>query len=196
MAYTTVDKFKDFRGIEGTSDDAIIQAFIDATQATIDLYVGFPFEGGAADRVFDSSRDTEGLTLWVEDVGPLASITSITNGDGTAVTTGQYKTVPLNAAARSVPIRGIKLLGSADIAWEAESDGDTEGAITVKGIWAWSATAPANIVEVCNLGVADMYDRRLSSDGDLVIVPGTSVRLSRHVWSAMMPILEFYRRRC
>ena len=193
MAYTTAAAFKTFRDIDGADDDTLIGTLITAVQKAIDNYTGRTFEGSAANRSFDAVLDTEGATLWVYESGDLASISSMTNGDGTSVTSGQYVTIPRNAVANGVPIRGLKLKASAGVNWEFDTNDDPEDAITVNGVWAYSATAPADIVQAANLWAGHLYDERLATNGSLVIVPGTSININQGIPPSVKAILDLYR---
>lgn len=191
MAYTTTALFKTFRGISGAGDDALIATLITAAQAQIDTYTGRTFEGSAANRTFDAIADVEGRTLWVFGAGDLASITTVTNGDASSTAVTSYVTEPRNAVADGTPIIGITIKASASQYWQWSTD--PEDAITVNGVWAWSATAPGDVIEATNLLVAHWYDARLSTDGDLVVVPGTSVTISRGMPATVRAVIDHYK---
>ena len=189
MAYTDIDDFKLFRNITGTGVVALIETLVAAVQQMIDNYTGRTFEAAAdSTRYFTVGRDTEGSYLWFDE--DIASITTVTNGDpdSTEVTSSEYTTFPRN----ETPYYGIKILRSAAKVWQY--DEDHEDAISVLGKWAYSTTAPADIIQAAHLWIAHLYDRRLSEDGDLVIVPGTSVSISRCVPPSVRMILDSYRR--
>ena len=189
MAYTTAAAFKTFRNITGAGDDALIATLITAVQQMIDNYTGRTFEAAAdSTRYFTVGRDTEGYYLWFDQ--DICSITTVSNGDAdsTEVTSSEYTTFPRN----ETPYFGIKILRSAAKVWQY--DEDHEDAISVLGKWAYSTTAPADIIQAAHLWIAHLYDRRLSEDGDLVIVPGTSVSISRGVPQTVRTILDSYRR--
>ena len=192
MAYTTTAAFKTFRDISGAGDDALIATFVVAVQQAIDAYCDRTFEGSAANRSFDPTIDVEGDTLWVYGVGDLASITTVTNGDADSTAITDYVTEPRNAVANSKPIIGITIKYSASDYWQWSTD--PQDAITINGVWAYSATAPKDIVEAAHLWIAHLYDRRLSDDGDLVVVPGTSVSVSKGMPLVVRVILDPYRR--
>lgn len=151
MAYVTAAELRTWTGTDSTADNTFDTNVIIATvQALIEgpgpHGLNRKFEANASNRVFDvlsvdDGGPIDGSTLILDE--DLASISSITNGDGTVVSSDDYVTVPRNAVADGEPIREIKLKTSAGISWTYTTD--WEGAITVNGPWAYSATPPDNI---------------------------------------------------
>jgi len=191
MAYTTTAQVKTYAGIGGSGDDILIGSLITYAQKAIDNYCNRTFEGSATNRVFDVGGDTEGNTLWFDE--DCASITTVTNGDAssTEVTSAQYVTIPRNRT----PYHGIKILSSAGKVWEYSTD--PEGAITVNGVWAYSATAPNDIVHACTRLATFLYrqkdtsmdiDRPILTDAGVTLLPGS-------LPNDVKTILEPYRRR-
>lgn len=150
MAYCTTADVKTFAqgDISDTSQDTLYADLILSATAIIDGYTGRTFE--AADntsRFFDALGDHidgRSLFLWQEGVPTdLCAIESITNGDGTTVTTSQYTTRPKG----QTPFHEIRLLTSANIDWTYSDD--WEDAIEISGKWAYSVTAPQRIKHAC-----------------------------------------------
>lgn len=166
MAYASVALLKEYASIDADKDDALLYLSIARAQAMIDAYVGYSFEASAdSTRYFDadSTRDgghVDGRTLLFDTW--CASITSVTNGDGTVVASTKYVTEPRNGSRHY----GIKLLPSSGYAWEGQSDGDTEKAITIVGKWAYSTSAPADIIQTC-LRLALWLYRGRDNSGDM-----------------------------
>ena len=194
MAYLTAGQFKAYRDISSSDDDSLIEDLIDRAEQAIDSYTNRTFEGTNDDRTFDTHRDTDGGVLWVYREGDLASINTITNGDGTTVSSSDYVTEPRNAVNRGVPIIGIRLKIGSGESWEIDSNGYTEDAITVNGVWAYSATPPDDIVQATAMLVAHYYDSRDSVGGDVVLVPGVSVRIPKGMPATVRQILDQYAR--
>jgi hypothetical protein len=93
MAYCGVDELKEYLGVTGTADDAMLLTLLAAAQRTIDSYCARTFEATADTvRTFDSQRDVDGYTLTVDS--DLCAITSIVNGDGTTISNSHYVTDP------------------------------------------------------------------------------------------------------
>ena len=129
MAYTDTASTKLLLGLSGSGDDALLSTLITAAQAAIDLHFLRTFEASAnTTRHFDASRDVSGRRLNLDR--DLCAVNSVTNGDGTTVTTAQYTLLPRN----DTPYYAIQLLSSAGISWTYEDD--PEGAIAISGKWA------------------------------------------------------------
>jgi hypothetical protein len=192
--YATALDFRELRGITSISDDALVDTLLSRAQKAVESYCRRVFEGEAAERAFDSAADVEGRWLYVYRAGDLASITSITNGDGAAVASTEYVTEPRGAEARGVPIWAIVLKERSGVYWRTGTGGDAEDAITVNGVWAYSAEPPADVVQATLMLAGYYYDQRLSTDGSLAVIPGVSVTIPQGMPAAVRQLLEPYRR--
>jgi uncharacterized phage protein (predicted DNA packaging) len=159
MAYVTTAQVKRYINIDTdtTTDDTLIDDLIPRAQAEIDAHCNRTFEASAnSTRYFNAvehvERDGRNALLYLDN--DLCAINSITNGDGTTVTALQYTTQPRN----ETPYFAIKLLASSGVAWTY--DDDPEDAIAISGKWAYSTSAPADIVQSCIELVVWMYRRR------------------------------------
>lgn len=165
-----------------TAGDVYLQACLDAAQAYVDRETGRTFEAATATaRSFDAERDVEGRMLWLG--AELCSTAACTNGDGTAIDASDFVYEPRNGTPRYA----ITLKASSGVQWTYEDD--PENAITVVGKWAYSESAPADIVQACLLIAAQQYklqdnpgdaDRVISVDG-VVIVPSSVPRFAQGV---------------
>lgn len=189
MAYATTEQFRTLRDITSYGDDLLIEALISRAQAAIDRYCHRKFEGSAANRTFDAGADVEGAVLWVYSAGDLASITTVTNGDGATIASSAYVTEPRNAVARGIPIVGIRL--KSGTYWRA-AGGQNENAITINGVWAYSAIAPADIVQATLMLANYYYDQRMSSGGEIAVIPGVSVSIPQGMPAAVKQLLAPY----
>ena len=99
---------------------------------------------------------------------------SITNGDGVSVGAAEYVTEP----RWETPFYGVTLKRESDIRWTW--DDTPEDAITVVGRWAYSATAPADIVQATERLAAYLYrqkdnmsdlDRAVAVSGNMTVLP-------------------------
>jgi len=177
-----------------TSDDALIAVLITAAQAKVDEYCHRTFEAAAdSERTFDAVADVQDRALILDK--DLASITSVTNGDSTTITSAQYVTDPPNAVADGIPISEIVIRSDASITWTY--DDYYENAITIDGRWAYSTTVPADIAHACKRLTAFIYrqkdtnadiDRPLLTGDGVVIMPSTMP-------GDVASILKPYRRR-
>lgn len=77
-------------------------------------------------RLFDYPDDE---ILFLDD--DLLSLTTLTNGDSTVITSVQYVLYPKNA----YPKQWVKILPSTSLTWQPTDDGDAESAISVLGWW-------------------------------------------------------------
>jgi len=188
MAYTTTAALKTYLGISDATDDALLATLIGAAQATIDAQTGRTFEA-ASDTVrkFDAVDDVQGRTLYFDS--DCAAVTSITNGDGTTLTAGQYTTEP----RRSAPYYAVTLLSSFDGGWTWGAA--PENAIQVTGKWAYSATPPADIVQVCTRLAAFYYRQKDNmGEADRSIIANGATVLPVSIPSDVRALLAPYRR--
>ena len=190
MAYCGVDELKEYLGVTGATDDAMLLTLLAAAQRTIDSYCARTFEATADTvRTFDSQRDVDGYTLTVDS--DLCAITSIVNGDGTTISNSHYVTEPRN----ETPYYAIRLKASAGKVWTSTVSGDSENAITVTGKWAYSTSAPSDIAHVCKRLAAYIY-RQKDNAGDLdrAVIAGNSTILPAQIPSDIRLMLAPYRR--
>ena len=190
MAYCGVDELKEYLGVTGTADDAMLLTLLAAAQRTIDSYCARTFEATADTvRTFDSQRDVDGYTLTVDS--DLCAITSIVNGDGTTISNSHYVTEPRN----ETPYYAIQLKTSAGKVWTSTVSGDSENAITITGKWAYSTSAPSDIAHVCKRLAAYIY-RQKDNAGDLdrAVIAGNSTILPAQIPSDIRLMLTPYKR--
>jgi hypothetical protein len=192
MTYVTVAELKTERNIVGSGDDSIVAAAVDDAKAYIDSYCHRTFEGNVSSRTFDAAADVEGSFLWVYGAGDLSSISSITNGNGDTVAGSAYTTQPRNAVARGKPIIGIHLKQNSSVYWRTADNGVPEDAITVSGVWAYSNTPPADIARAAKMLAFFYYDQRMSSGGEIAVIPGVSVKIPTGIPAAVKQILANY----
>ena len=157
MAYVTLDDVRthgDFSASD-TVDNGRLEALIPSAQAAIDAWCKTTFEVSSDDtKYFDAVDDTDKLTLYLtgrHGYEWLAAITSITNGDGTTVTSDQYVTEPRN----QFPVYAITLKSSSNISWTYTTD--SENAIAIEGRWGYSTTVPDSIQLACIMLVLHWY---------------------------------------
>ena len=137
--------------IAGAQDDGWLTTLADSASRWVDAHCAIPFGGFAvtADSVrsFDPCAIDDGeLRLDV----PLVSLTSLTNGDGTAIDKTTVRLYPLNGGH----YWSIRMLSTGP-GWQWVQD----GLFTVTGKWGWSTTPPAPIKEAAIAMAAWMYKR-------------------------------------
>ena len=159
MAYCSLAQLKTYVGATDNDDDALLTDCITRAEAVIDRATKRRFEATAdSTRTFDAQQDVAGRTLYLD--ADLCAITSITNGDGAAITALQVVSEPRNHA----PYYALTLKASTGLAWTYETD--PEDAISVIGRWAYSTTPPADIEQACVRLAAWLY-RQKDSSSDL-----------------------------
>lgn len=168
MAYTDNTAVKLYLGLTGSGDDAFITTLIARAQAMIDKLTGRTFEASADTTRYFFRKDVDlwSGTLWFD--GDLCSITSVTNGDGNAVTVSDIQTMPTNSA----PYYALRINPTVGAFTAGAANADR---ITVVGKWAYSTSAPADIVHATVKLAGFLYrSRENGGDGDRTILTGTA----------------------
>ena len=170
MAYVSAADLKTYLGVTGAGDDALLAVLITGAQQAVDNYCRRTFEASAdSTRYYTVFKDTDNFVLWLDE--DLCAITSITNGDSVAVAADEYTTIPKN----ETPYYKIKLLASGGKSWTY--DDDPEDAITIVGKFAYSTTAPADIVQATKRLAAFYYRQKDSPLVDVTAIEaGTVIR--------------------
>ena len=177
--YVTLVDFKDeYKDIVGSADDAFINRALNAAQTALDTFLRrVVYANSDTTKYFDSTGDSvDGLDLYVMDKGDLCSITTVTNGDATTVTSGQYTTYPKTLTELSPTYQRLRLLPSSGISWTYSTDSENAVSIAGKwGMWATAATVPdAFKVSVMELAAHSMESRK-SQVFDTVAIPDAGV---------------------
>jgi hypothetical protein len=193
VSYITRDELKQHLGIDASevSDDALLDVLITRTQAVVDEFCHRTFEASAdTTRTFDAEADVsdDGYTLLIDR--DLASITSVTNGDSTTVTSSEYVTEPRNDA----PYYALTIRSDASVVWTYTDY--PENAISIVGRWAYSTTAPNNIKQAMLLLCAWFYRQKdTTADIDRPLLAGDgTVILPQTLPASVMSLLKPYRR--
>lgn len=174
MTYPAVADIQRYLGITNDDDDDLLTTFRAAAIAYIEGPDGAQrlYEVTAdTTRRFDAIRDVEGLTLTLDH--DLISITTLTNGNGTVISSGSYILEGLGGERNTAPYRTIRLKPSSGLSWTYTTD--PENAITLLGRWGYSTAAPARIAQICYELAAWLYRRRAGSKdaaGDRPILTG------------------------
>ncbi len=168
MSYLTVNDLKAYLNITESTDDNLLVTLIAAAQKAVESHTRRVFEASAdAIRYFTVGVDTDGATLLLDR--DLCAITSIiTNADSTSpitLATTEYFTKPRN----HTPYYEIVIAGSSGQSWRYASD--AEAGIKVTGKWAYSLTAPADIVQACRRLAGYAYKQRDAQVFDVTAFP-------------------------
>ena len=195
MPYTTAAAVKSYLGITSSSDDALLTTLISSAQAAIDTYTHRTFEAAAdTTKYFDAEDDTsESYTMldWTPYGLDLAQIASIVNGDGATIPASAYVLEPRHYP----PYFGVKLKVSSGLYFEYDNDSDHENAVAVTGRWAYSITAPADVVHAC-IEIASLFYKQRDSNTDALrpIIAGNATILPIGLSTQSREILNNYKR--
>ena len=174
-AYCTANDIALALNIAGAQDDGWLTTLADSASAWIDAHCAVP-SGGFAVTV-DSTRSFDICAL---DDGalrldaPLVSLTSLTNGDGTAISTATVRLYPLNSGHCWT----IQML-STGVGWQWVQD----GLYTVTGKWGWSTTPPTPVKEAAVMLAAWLYKRYQAGLQDAA----NNVEIGQMMYSERMP---------
>lgn len=178
MAYATLADLKANLGITNAVDDMLLQQYLDHAQAYIEGYTGRVFEAPADEtREYSASNSAEAGVLYLD--ADLCQIARVVNGDGEDVTS-----VVSALPAHATPYYALVIPG----AWT--------GTVSVTGRWAYSLTAPGDIVHATLRLAAYMYRQKDAQVFDVVAVPDAGViTVPQGIPADVRLILERYRRR-
>ena len=197
MAYVSLSALKEFCNIPATetSNDALLGALRVAAQQEIEAYCrrAFEWEGAAVARYFHAVEAVSDRRLYLDR--DCIAVTAVVNGDSSAISSTLYILEPRNYAADGVPIRSILLKADAGVSWTYETE--PEGAISVTGKWAYSLSAPADIVQATKELAKFMLDKRRDEAGDLnrTVIAGNATVLPASWPRTVKDALDPYRKR-
>lgn len=190
MAYTDNTALKVYLDVSSgtTTDDSLLTTLIARAQAMIDSHCRQTFEASAdTTRYFDAKRDVFERSLFLD--APLCAVTSVTNGDGNVVTSDKYTTEPRN----STPWYTLRLKENAGVGWSYTTT--PEDAIVIVGRWAYSTTAPADVVQACTRLAAYLYRQRDNAlDLDRTVIVGDTTIMPLRIPADVLMLLRPYRR--
>lgn len=150
----SVEDVRQREGISATVDDNMIGKIIDAATTVINNKTRRVWVASSlTTRKFDAAEDVNGLELTFDM--DCAGIDTITNGDGTTVTSSEYFTNPSN----DTPYYSIQLKPSGSIAWEPDSNGDYRDAISISGYWGYTQNDVPNEVQEAAIQLSAFYYR-------------------------------------
>ena len=130
--YATLAEYKAYSVARGqtastdATDDGVIVDLLEAASRFIDDKTVRQFYPTIETRLYDVPQDEE---LWLDQ--DLLEVTTLTNGDLSVVT--DYNMLPANMYPKYM----IRLKDTANVQWEADSDGELEQVISVLGVWGY-----------------------------------------------------------
>ena len=141
---------------KAATDDSLLGDLLDRVTAKINAHTGREFTASASATKYygPEAVDTyDGRLLWMDH--DLLTVTALLNGDSaaTAITSSYYLLIDRNVGA---PYYGIRLTSGDGYYWQFDED----CYVSVTGTWGYSATPPADIVDVCVEWAAYAYRKR------------------------------------
>lgn len=193
MAYATVAQLRAYLGLDLNSDDPLLESLLGRGQAAIEHYTHRLFEATSdTTKLFDAQLDTSDHYMvldWTPYGLDLSQITTVTNGDGTTVAASAYVTNPRN----ETPWYGLRFKLNSGLYWTF--DADPENAISIAGRWAYSVTAPSDIVQATVRMAAYLYRQKDTGTFDVTAIPGSGViEVPQGMPRDVAKMLEPYRR--
>ena len=132
-SYATLAEFKSWKEITGTdaTRDADLEIILENASRHLDDLTGREFYPRIETRYFSVPESRE-LRLDAD----LLEVITLTNGDGTAISSTQYYTLPRNRA----PYYALVLKIGSTEAWDINATDDDEYTIGINGVWAYHNT--------------------------------------------------------
>ena len=191
--YVTLDEAKDYMNPSGqgfsanADDDAILEKLIEGASREIDRISTRTFYARTETHYFDVPT---GRILYMDD--DLLTITTLTNGNGTAISSNDYGFLQPN----KTPYYAVKLLDTSSVIWQNSSSGGSEQVISIAGTWGWSSSTPDDIREFCLAIVKHSYKRRTGNAEQAARVTGAGVVLTpADIPGYVLLGLQIYKRR-
>ena len=159
--YCTVADVKLFLGIQENTDDTLLESLVKIATAIVNTQTRRVFIAPTDDetRIYftDGRLSDDYLEMWIGD--DIFSITSITNYDGSSLSTSDIFQLPIN----QIPKNHIRIKTSAS---KNFGYGDIDEYISITGKFAYSATPPEDIKHAAIRLTAWIY-RQKDGGGDL-----------------------------
>ncbi len=206
MAYITTAELKSYLGITSSSDDTELAHIPDRVTAAIDSYCHRHFEpesahGPAASHThkFTPLLDWEGGDLMDEQTlllrHDLCELTSITNGNGVAISLSDVVLLPPNAVPER-PAYAIRIKTGATVRWTYS--GSPEQSVSVAGKWSYSTDVPDDVKAAALRWGAHLYRLRTgatSVPADITVSADGVTSVSNRIPSDVAQMLKPYIRR-
>jgi hypothetical protein len=167
-----IEELREYVGTTGDAKDSLLTACLKSAEREVlnfchrsSQWTGFESSTGtryyrSGDLIQLDHSGLSGTVLWLGDAD-LLSVDSLTNGEGTAISSTGYWLEPRNKA----PYRYIRLRSSES--WVFDSDGEVE----VAGSWGYS-TGPDDTIKQCVRETARyLLDLRASQVWDVTATP-------------------------
>lgn len=179
-------------GTLNTFDDDLLTRYVYEASSAVEAHCGRRFADvtngiGTLTRKFDyASPPLFGRVLFVDD--DLLSVTTLTNGDGNAIASTNYRLLPPNDS----PKYGIELYDDSTVSWVA---GDhRQEAIQVQGSWGYATstlTMPQDVRTAASKLAAWFYQTR-DNDGTRIAFADGSMSIPPDAPPMVFKLLQRY----
>jgi hypothetical protein len=200
MSYATLADFKSYisemtGGIQSTysaAENTVLQQFLDQADAEIESYTNRSFGQGANNHThYYTVNDISDDTLYLD--ADLVSVTTLTNGDGTVISSSDYWLLPMNASVTGQngydgSFWGIKLKSTHQ--WQTPTD----GRISLNGRWGFMQGVPVDVVR-CAMRIAYWYWTKRNQTGASDVAGEQITQQSDSYPLDVRIVLERYKRR-
>jgi hypothetical protein len=190
--YTTLALWKARKNVTSTSaaDDGVIETLIEGASRKFDILTGRTFYARTETHYYDAPEDGRTLEIMDDD---LLSITTLTNGDGTAITSTYYALYPGNSSPK---YKVVIKPSSAYLLTASPTDGEIN-AITIVGSWGYAATAPDDVQDAIEEMVTAEYQRRtgVNMEGTATVTGAGVVITPQGIPKAAWDVINYYKRR-
>jgi hypothetical protein len=204
MAYITTEELKAELDITVDKDDAILALLCTRVSEAVDAYCHRHFEpesshGPAASHThkFTPLYDWENGDLLDDQTlllrHDLCELTSITNGNGVAISLSDVVLLPPNAVPER-PAYAIRIKTGASVRWTYS--GSPEQSVSVAGKWTYSTEVPGNIKLATLLWAAQVYRRRTGiGTADIMVSADGTTMVNREMPADVAKLLRTYVKR-
>lgn len=168
--YTTLNELKTYLGISATTDDVLLMSIIVRASEAVDSYTGRTFSAASdSTRYFDAIGEhiIDGRDLYLDH--DLCEVTTVINGNGTAISSTYYTTIPKN----ETPFYAIRIKQNYSSTWAYSTA--WEDAISIVGKWAYSVNPPADITQATIRWAGYMYKQKDAQVFDTTAIPEAGV---------------------
>lgn len=188
MAYVSLVDYKLWlRNELGTTDDAILQASLDAAEVSVNEHCGRSFDIAAGSSTRQYRPESARLVI-IDDCTAVSSVAE----NGATVAASGYQLEPLNGRRPSgllVPYDQIRRIYGD---WYMDgADEVGRASISVTATWGWAAT-PAPVIEATKILAKDIASQRDTRNGVAAFGEFGSlrVRLNPYVEQLLAPFIK------
>lgn len=177
-------------GATNTADDGVIESMITQASRIFDGETLRTFYARTETHYYDCPADGRTLDILDDD---LLTVTTLTNGDGSVITSTTYALRPRNTTAKNQIV--LNLLGTT--LFTISTTTGTEDAISVLGTWGYSSTTPADVEAAVIDIVTNAYHRRfgVNTEGAATVTGSGVVITPRDIPDSAWRTIARYRRR-